>query len=771
MKKTIVLNTLRTTISLLVLVTTSLVSGAEVLEEVTVTARKRAESLQDVPISITAVSGETLRNSGIDKLENLAPTVPSLHIGEAFGADQFFIRGLGSGVNFGFEQAVGQVIDGFFYGRSRFGRSQFLDIERVEVLKGPQGALLGKNTTAGAINITTARPTDEFEGWATATGHVDGGEGYTLEGAVSGPITDTLMARAALRYEDRDGFTDNVVTGNEDQSVDDFSSRVSILYEPNDDFDALVQWSHGEMDRQGRNMEVTCGPAYNFYLAANGLDSVEDCAVNRTRTATANRNGVEDESNKTGFDTVGLTMNVHFGDYTLTSLTGYAEYDYTEIGDNDRTDTDLFSSTVSEDYEQFTQELRLTSQLDGMFNFILGGFYQDNEQTTLFDVNIVLASLNGAGLTGNRRIVTNQEGETFALFGQVDIDFHDAWTLTLGARYTDEDKAADQAQAPTAVFSTDTPLAGPGAGGPAGLFNVHQISAGRSESDFSPNASLRWQPNDDTMLYASVSTGFKGGGFDHQKNISQAGLDAGSTFEFEEEDVLTYELGGKLTLADGRAQVNFSLFRSEFDDLQVSALTDAFSFEVTNAAKAISQGIEGDIKWLIGDGTTLTANAMWLDAEYDEFTTAPCYDSQTAAQGCVGGVQDLSGRPLQFAPEFSYSASLEHIMTLTDNLEITGSLLVYGQSKSYQATDLDPATVQDSYAKLDARLAVGPSDGKWSIAIVGRNLTDKTTANFINDLTFFNANGAPLAGNPRSGSYFYLTEPPRTISIQGTVRF
>ena len=160
MKKTIVLNTLRTTISLLVLVTTSLVSGTEVLEEVTVTARKRAESLQDVPISITAVSGETLRNSGIDKLENLAPTVPSLHIGEAFGADQFFIRGLGSGVNFGFEQAVGQVIDGFFYGRSRFGRSQFLDIERVEVLKGPQGALLGKNTTAGAINITTARPTD-----------------------------------------------------------------------------------------------------------------------------------------------------------------------------------------------------------------------------------------------------------------------------------------------------------------------------------------------------------------------------------------------------------------------------------------------------------------------------------------------------------------------------------------------------------------------------------------------------------------------------------
>ena len=171
------------------------------LEEVVVTAQKREQNLQDVPVAIQAVLGEEMRTSGIEKMETLAPTVPALHVSEAFGGDQIFLRGLGPGVNFGFEQAVGQVVDGFFYGRSRFSRLQFLDLERVEVLKGPQGAIIGKNTTAGAINITTAKPTAELEGWITLAEEFDGAEGESYEGAISGPLSDKLMARLALRFE------------------------------------------------------------------------------------------------------------------------------------------------------------------------------------------------------------------------------------------------------------------------------------------------------------------------------------------------------------------------------------------------------------------------------------------------------------------------------------------------------------------------------------------------------------------------------------------
>ena len=242
------------------------------LEEVVVTAQKREQNLQDVPVAIQAVLGEEMRTSGIEKMETLAPTVPALHVSEAFGGDQIFLRGLGPGVNFGFEQAVGQVVDGFFYGRSRFSRLQFLDLERVEVLKGPQGAIIGKNTTAGAINITTAKPTAELEGWITLAEEFDGAEGESYEGAISGPLSDKLMARLALRFEDKDGFLENKVTGSDDQSRDDLAGRLSVLFEPNDRFSALVQYGFSDIEREGRNIQpIHCTAQMIGVLAVNGI--------------------------------------------------------------------------------------------------------------------------------------------------------------------------------------------------------------------------------------------------------------------------------------------------------------------------------------------------------------------------------------------------------------------------------------------------------------------------------------------------------------------
>lgn len=759
-RKNVLSKAIAVNIGLVTLLTLPALATAAVLEEVIVTAQKRAESLQDVPVAIHAVAGEAMRDGGIEKLESLAPSVPSLHISEGFGGDQFFMRGLGSGINFGFEQAVGQVLDGFFYGRSRFGRAQFLDVERVEVLKGPQGAIVGKNTTAGALNITSAKPTEEFEGWLSLTHQFEGGEGQVYEGGLSGEIADNLMARVALRYEDMDGFMDNVQTGEDDTAVEDLAGRISLLYEPTDDFSAAFQYTAGDSERNGRNMEISeCSAGYLGFLAANGVSN-QDCSTNYKRNSSTPRNGAGNfETQDTEFSTTGLTLTWDFEQFTLTSLTGYAEYEYLDGGDNDRSPVEFLSTDIVEDYEQLTQEFRIVSNGGERFDYIAGVYYQDNEQETVFDLHVVPAGGN------TRHLQTLQETETVALFGNLTWHLDDSLDLTVEGRYTREEKEAVQEQFPRDIY-TATPVAG-GSGGPAGVFNQHSVAADRTETDFSPGVILEWSPDGDSMYYVSIKRGFKGGGFDHMMSVgtslTQADID--DRFEFDEETVTAFELGGKLTLAEGAANFNFALFYNEFDDLQVSSQAKDATFAVNNAASAIIQGVEADLKWALSDALTFSFSAAYLDAEYDEFSDAPCYVLQSA--GCnipaggdwSDGIQDLSNRELQFAPEFSFSTSLEHVYAIDDSLELKSFIQLYGQAETAMATDLDPNTFEDEWVKVDARISLSGDDGRWSVALVGRNLGDKTTTNFANDIPVF------------TGTYFRLIEAPRTLALQGNYRF
>lgn len=746
--------------------TVPLLGYGAALEEVIVTAQKRAQSMQDVPIAISAVQGEDMRVGGITKMENLAPSIPSLHISEAFGTDQFFLRGLGSGVNFGFEQAVGQVIDGFYYGRSRFGRSQFLDIERVEVLKGPQGALIGKNTTAGAINITTARPTEEFEAWVTGNAHVEGIEGYSVEGAVSGGLTDTLMARFAFLQEDTDGFMDNKETGDDDQQNDDQVYRLSFLYEPGDEFNALFSWTYGDFDRQGRNMDLRkCSDSFLGFLANNGVTN-EDCKENYKRTADAKRNGVPDESNETEFNTVGLTLNWEFDNFTLTSLTGYADYDYFEKGDIDRSSVEYIGSDIGEDYEQYSQEIRLVSSTDGPVEWIVGGFFQTTEQDTLFNVNFNGATRGIppiAGAIANRHLVTHQESDTYAVFGQLSWHINDNWMVTVDGRYTREDKDGEQEQFPTEIYNDNNRIPRPPGPNPIGLYNEHVVKADLTEKNFSPNVTMVWEPDSDNMYYASIKTGFKGGGFDHQLIIdSSAGQDViDDRFEYEDEEVLAFEVGGKMILLDSTMHLNWALFYNKFDNLQVSSLVGPATFSVGNAASAKTYGFETDLKWAATDHLTLSLALSLLTAEYDDFD-GQCNFVQLSTATCpdpVNETQPLDGETLQYAPDYSFSASAEYVWPVGENLELVGFVQVYGQDETALALDLDPNTFQDSYEKVDARVTLQSGEGDWSVSVIGRNLTDETVANFANDHTGF------------SGGYFSLLEAPLTVAIQGTYRF
>lgn len=289
------------------------------------------------------------------------------------------------------------------------------------------------------------------------------------------------------------------------------------------------------------------------------------------------------------------------------------------------------------------------------------------------------------------------------------------------------------------------------------------MKADLTEENFSPNVTMVWEPDSDNMYYASIKTGFKGGGFDHQliidNSAGQAAID--DRFEYENEEVLSFEVGGKMILLDSTMHLNWALFYNKFDDLQVSSLIGPATFEVGNAASAITYGFETDLKWAATDHLTLSLALSLLTAEYDDFD-GPCSTDQKLTGTCpnpIDGTQPLDDKTLQYAPDYSYSASAEYVMPMGENLEFVSFVQLYGQDETALALDLDPNTFQDSYNKWDARLTLRSAEGDWSVSVIGRNLSDKRVANFANDIPVFD------------GSYFSLLEAPRTVSVQGTYRF
>ncbi len=730
--------------------------AAPAIEEILVTAQKRQQSLQDVPVAISAVLGDSMRDAGISKMDDLSGTVPSLNVSEAAGRDNLFVRGIGSGVNLGFEMAVGQVIDGFFYGRGRFSRAAFLDIERVEVLKGPQGAIIGKNTTAGVVNITTAQPTEGFEGWVSAGYEFEGRDGYNIEGAVSGPLSDSFMLRVAARVEDYDGYVDNVATGDDEADQQDHTARIMVLWAPNDSSEVTFSYQVGEFDRHGRSRQIShCG-------ATLPVPADYDCKADYNTDVLGTRNGVGDiRDYLTEFDIAGLTIDWDAGENTITSLTGWSEYKVTDEFDSDQTPAELVNVSLFENYEQFSQELRIASPTGGQFEYLAGLYYLHYELD--FDFRTNFNQTLPPPLRATRNWLFDVESDTYATFGQLTWNINDAWALTGSLRYTRESKDATHQQFPTALY-TQMPIMVPG--GPAAA--SHDIKDDRDENNLSPVVNLTWKPDDDSMYYLNIARGFKGGGFNGQA----AGPDAVAlaTFQFEEEEVTAYELGAKLSFLDGSMQLNAALFRSEYDDLQVTSLGDDLTFNVGNASSAITEGLELDLKWRATEALTLNGIVTFLDSTFDDYTEAPCYHLQTMAQGCIGGVQDLSGKNTPYAPDLAATFNAEYVWQLSENLELTGFVQVVYSDDYLLQQDQDPLDMQGSFHKIDARLSLGDVEGRWKLSLVGRNLNDELTFSAANDLP---TNGAPAGPPPniRDDGHAAFVAPPRSIFVTARYNF
>lgn len=771
----------------------AMTTNAATLEEIVVTAQQRAESLQDVPVSVAAVTAKKISDSGIVDLQGLSELVPNFSINETGISTTVTIRGISSGINSGFEQSVGMYNDGIFYGRDQLARVPMIDMERVEVLRGPQGILFGKNSIAGAVSQISAKPTDEFEGSVTALYEPDHGE-TDLRMVLSGPLTDNLSGRLAVMTRELDGYVKNTELGVDEQNEDEQVVRATLRWDVNDSVTATLKSSQSTFDVLGRNMEV-----YQSFGHLEALNSVYNSptapwSVDTELNYIADNNG-HFSNNEVNNST--LTVDWDLEGLTLTSVTGYVDYEFTESCDCDFTGAPVFDAGRQEEYQQLSQEFRLTSDLGSNFDYIAGLFFQDTDlsyadQIQLPDPTVVNTALGllGAGALqpfapGSSTDRTfNQEGEVIALFAQGTWSVSEALRLTVGGRYTEEKKDANRQQRhkANAAFGgqympavTADPVSG-AYNVLYGIFAIEaydQINGKLDDSSFSPVVTMEWDANPDTMVYATWTKGYKSGGFDARSNghpdaSVNNGLKSGAaitgSWEFANEEATSVELGSKMSLADGAAELSVAWYMTDYTDLQVSQFDGTLGFNVTNAGEAKVQGIEADGRWALTDNITLTGSVAYLDFNYEKFPNSQCYFQQEDTDG--DKLCDAGGKRKEFTPELQANLGAAWASEMSNGLELNASLDVSFMDEYLYAANLDPRSKQDAYSMVNARIALAGSEGAWELALLGRNLTDETVINF--------GGNTPLGGTLTGGagnSYYAFVNRPRNIALQVNYSF
>ncbi len=711
------------------------------LEEIVVTAQKRTESLQDVPVAVTTYSGDAIRKLAIADIEGLAVQTPSFAFSKAGGEAQIYIRGVGTNIfGVGADPSIAVNLDGVYLGRTNMGLTQFLDVDRVEILRGPQGTLYGRNATGGAINLVSRMPTRQLEGYASAGyGEWDRVE---VEGAVGGPINDAWGFRLAARYMKDDGYTDDLdPRGTNKLDDNDIQSYRGILrYAPGDAFTATLIGEYSEF--------------------SNGNTSIvprDDLGLAETRGAVPTGSIHKERNDLPTFfdwDSSGVTLNLEWqlaGGLTLTSITGWKDYKSDFLFNTDGTEIDVTRSNFKYDSEQLSQELRLASDGDGRWNWLLGAYWFDERKEG--GLGLVRASLSPA-----RSFIIPSENDTeaWALFGEVGFDVTDKLKLTAGLRYSDERK--DDFSAFGLVFDV-LGLESPGP--------VTPVGAPRSESDswdaWTPKFGIDYRHTEDLLYYFSATRGFKSGGY----NSLQP-----SNPPYEPEYIWAYEAGVKSELAEGRVRLNVAVFHYDYTDLQVSTFLNNLTF-ITNAAEATVNGIEVELTALPAPDLQLGLAVSYLDAEYDEFLTAfgssPCTPVPPATS-CARPLRpfDASGNRMVNAPEWKANATAQYTFSLGDR----GSLVLAGQL-SYQDdiffTQInEPEVGQEAITLLDARASWFSPSGQLELSAYGKNLSDEE---YFHNGVRFTSTSDPAKDVFQIGNALGYPSPGRSWGVRATYRF
>jgi outer membrane receptor protein involved in Fe transport len=759
------------------------------LVEIVVTAQKRTESLQDVPIAVSAVGGEKIAEAGIMRIEDLKNYVPTLFMTETAIGNNISIRGIFSGVNPGFEQSVGTYVDGVYRGRPQQTRAPFLDLERVEVLRGPQSILFGKNSVGGALNITTARPTREFQAMVSAL-YEDRYDEQEVTASISGPFTDRFRGRLAARYREVDGHLENPTLSTDDPSREETTARAWLEFDVNDNVMISLKAETGEFDVTGRQIEIdqetpiSAGPfaGLTFSQVLVGVFDQDPSVLNNTSDYVRSSNG--DFSNNDTEEYV-LQVDWQLNQNTLTMITAYSKYDFSELCDCDFTGANVFQVEMAEKFEQTSQEIRLTSPTGGKIEYILGAYYETSDlnffdSIQVPDNSVLVAAFNPfLADTGTPRNFS-QDADSYSGFAQLSWNMSEEFRSTFGLRYTKDEKTASRSLSITDI--NGDPLTGMQAVvAPivyANGFNVraHSLSGSRAEDQVLPSVNFEWSPDDDTMMYMSWSKGAKSGGFDARSNnptvppavlCTSPGVPAGcvpatgvGTFEFEEEDATTFEVGAKLRIGD-RFEMNAALYKTDFDNLQVSTFDGALGFNVQNAGESEIKGLEIDMRWQASENLLLTSSLAYTDFEFLDYF-GQCFPGQTP-DAPDGRNCNYKGKTNEFVAPWVIAVGGSYTRPIFTSLALHIGLDAYYTDQYFVAPTLDPKQVQESYYKVNGRLGIGQQDGSWDVSLIGKNL--------FNEQILPYGNVTPLSGNFGAFSAWRFVEPGSTVALQGTLRF
>tara|TARA_R110002096_G_scaffold42937_62_gene115781 strand:+ start:1843 stop:4098 length:2256 start_codon:yes stop_codon:yes gene_type:complete len=692
------------------------------IDEITVTATLRAANVQDVPISVAVLGMEQIDKADIHDADGIANSVPGMHFAEfAPGQAQFAMRGVGSfDDGAGLDNSVALFLDGVYIGRGAGLNFDMFDLERIEVLKGPQGALFGRNTIGGAISVVTQKPGDELAGKLAVTG---GNEGtFRVQGLLTGPITETLSGKVVANYRRHDGYVRNTLLNKDVNNENQLSLRGQLRLDL-DSSEWLLSTDYMDDSREdgGRFPEVNGNFDY--------VGTAEALGANKPQTTAA---PIEGSSDRQVFG-VSLKGDVTFEKGTLTTISAFRTVETAwgmpsvgaPLGGGYNLDAGVYGADVLDDIDEkvdtFSQELRWTTELDGDFGFVAGAYFfkekTDRVEQFKIDRN---TEATGQVTVGNEYVRTENDSTSYALYGQAQWDFAPQWTLLVGGRYSHDEKDYVASAVNCGMSEADRAAAGfpnfaacEGAGASLRVIaETFRAPAKKSWDDFSPMASIQYRPNDNLMVFGTVSTGYKSGGFAGSQGVKSA-----ATEPVNKEGVTNYEIGFKSDLADGQVRFNGAAFYMDYRDLQVVRFGpvpgSAFgSFLTTNIGKANILGAEVELNWRVTEELTLTASYAYLDTE---------------AKGLLINGTDYSGLPLRQAPTNSYNIIADYTMVLdNDSGELNFNADLTHTDESHNDFATASQTLNDAKTLLNGSITWTSASENFKLSAWAKNLTNKS---------------------------------------------
>lgn len=715
------------------------------LEEVIVTAERRSTSIQDVPLSVAAIGGDDVRVGKITDLNDVAFKVPGVTFNEFnVGEPRIYIRGIGnSSDSAASDQAVGFFFDEVYIGRTGGVGFDLFDLERIEILRGPQGTLYGKNTNGGAINIVTKRPSQDNEVKLSASaGNYDMTE---FQGMINGGLTDSISAKLVGQYQQRDGYGDNVITDGEIATLGDLSNsrlignsigasgggdelddadkrsiRGQVLFELSDTMNLLLGADYSKDKTNG-----TCRHLKNLDEALQGLGTfwalgMSDQYMSDDRNCATQFN--TDQKRKIEGTMARFEWDIGWAD--LLSISAYRESDYNFVDDltgiplldlaapsppgvplppGSFTPPENVIDAVDENASQFSQEFRLTGDYNNV-DWVAGAFYMeedvDRKEEYYTQYNSLLQGAFGLAAIGDVLFTQDNNTESLAFYGQADWHITEQWTLTYGVRWSEDKKKITQNAIDlldTSSGATGVPLILPEFDAP--------VKADDSWSDTTNKVSIAYSPTDDLMFYVTYSEGFKSGAFP-----SQANLPSVAATSVDPENVTNYEGGMKSSWWNNRIQFNVSYYDMDYDDLQVFELSSRLLLVLTNA-QAETKGVDLDFNILLMDNLMVSTSYNYSDATYTDFTD-------------VNG-NDVSGNDMVYAPDGAFTIDVDYRIDMESAGKFDMNVTYNWKDDYYTSVSNAEKTRQKAIGMLGASVRWSDSEDSWFASIWGKNLRDE----------------------------------------------